>query len=190
MHAKRATAGPGRVLAPGLRIVVHIPPVLAPLPYIAVHIAQPPGVGPLPTHRVRPAARIAGEPCIVEKLGLIHRFGNLVASGTEAETTRTPGAASVLPLSLRGQAVPSTRGLLFRHCGQLAAEFHRVVPRHFLHGIPLRILTFDNILPTARRAEVTRVTTRDPLVLFLSHRIGRQKERLGDSYAMLRSLAR
>lgn len=115
--------------------VVDVP---APLPHVAEHVVQTPGVGPLPANLVDPATGIAAVP------------RDLV----QHPVSRTPGtgAAGVLPLGLRRQAVPVRRrvpadglrtgvleavrrgqALVQRQC---VAEPRRVPPGDGLHGRP------------------------------------------------------
>src|SRR3712207_1798143 len=68
--------------------VVDVP---APLPDVAQHVEQPPGVGLLTAHRVQSSLRVAAVPGDIVELPIPRGAG--------------PGAAGVLPLGLRGKPV-------------------------------------------------------------------------------------
>src|SRR5688500_1912070 len=68
--------------------VVDVP---APLPDVAQHVEQPPGVGLLAAHRVRSSLRVAAVPRDIVELPVPRGAG--------------PGAAGVLPLGLSGKPV-------------------------------------------------------------------------------------
>src|SRR5262249_408084 len=69
-HAHRAGDRAARVLRRTFRVVGFAIPVMAPLPDIAVHLAQSPTVEQLLTHRPGFASRMRLEPGIARQLGL------------------------------------------------------------------------------------------------------------------------
>src|SRR3712207_4803395 len=68
--------------------VVDVP---APLPDVAQHVEQPPGVGLLAAHRVQSSRRVAAVPRDIVELPVPRGAG--------------PGAAGVLPLGLSGKSI-------------------------------------------------------------------------------------
>ena len=93
-HAVRARCRPRRIVRGRIRIVTAIIPVLAPLPYVPVHVVQPPGIRLLLAHRVRLAARVRLVPRIFAQPRLIV---------PEAVSRRAPRAAGIFPLGFGGQ---------------------------------------------------------------------------------------
>ena len=69
-HARRYRRRPRRIDAGRLLVVIAVVPIAAPLPDVAVHVVQSPGVRFLLADRMRSAARVALEPAVLGKLGL------------------------------------------------------------------------------------------------------------------------
>src|SRR5439155_26142790 len=103
-------------------------PVLAPLPDVAVHVVQAPDVRRETPRRRRLLAAHAGAVAAVGVGAVV--VGQVGAEDLAAGERRGgAGAAGVLPLSLRRQAVELPLALAQLHQERLA-----VVPRHLLDG--------------------------------------------------------
>ena len=94
-HARRAGRRPRRVDRGRLLVVVPVVPIGAPLPDVAVHVVQSPGVRLLLAHRMRLAAGVALEPTVLRQLGFA------IAKTIPRCRAR---AAGVFPLCLGRQA--------------------------------------------------------------------------------------
>src|SRR5262249_28584202 len=102
--------GPGRILAL---------PVLHPLPDIAQHVVQSPGIGLLLAYGMRAMFRVGTIP------GILTQLLRVIAKAVDAWRTRTCG---VLPLGFCWQAIQ----LYAFHSVELTDERLGIVPRHLI----------------------------------------------------------